>query len=418
MGIFGKRKAGTGVEELQQPGKEHIQNLAPFEGIEEAALNRIAAASVIESVRARAVIQIQPESLVFLHRGELNLEREGRPRFVLKTGKPASAFPLPSDPDYRITASTGSQLFKVPARFMVLAAGKVPAQTDTSWRETNTEDPLWQDFYHELKSGQCELPSMPDLAHRIGMVIDDPTTASEHIARVIQTDPALAARVMSVVNSAAYNTGPAIQSLSQAVSRLGRDKIRNLVFSFIVKNIFRTNSTKLKQRMQALWAHSCHVGAIASILAKNTPGLDAERALLAGLVHDIGVVPVLDKARQNPRLLEDIDMLDKITAQLRGEIGGLTMRQLGFDREFIDIAARAEDWMRAGEAVPDYLDVVLLAQLHAFVGTPRMQHVPRIDKIPAFRKLAGGELSPGGSMAIIEGAHREIAELRSLLESG
>jgi HD-like signal output (HDOD) protein len=417
MGIFGKRKAEAGEVAAPQPGREQIQNLAPFEALGEPALSRIAEASLIDSVRARAVVAILPETLVFLHRGELALERQGHPRLLLKDSQPGSAFPLPGDPAYRITAQTPCQLLKVPSRFTVLAAGKAQHESDTSWRETNTEDTLYQDFYHELKSGNCELPSMPDLAPRIGAVIDDPTTASEHIARVIQTDPALAARVMSVVNSAAYNTGPAIQNLSQAVSRIGRKQIRNLVFSFIVKGMFRTKSTKLKKRMQALWSHSCHVGAIAAILAKQTPGLDAERALLAGLVHDIGVVPVLDKARQYPRLLDDPEMLDQIAAQLRGEIGVLTLRQLGFDKEFIDIAARAEDWMRAGEAVPDYLDVVLLAQLHALVGTPQMHDVPRIDKIPAFRKLAGGALSPRGSMAIIDGAQRDIEELRSLLET-
>lgn len=412
MAIFGnKRKAAVKLP----VEKGQIQRLAPFEMITEAGLSRIAEAASIEVIGAGSTVTIHPEALVFLHRGKLALTLEGRPRYVLVDTQPASAFTLPGDPAYRITALTKCELLKVPSRFMVLAANAVSNQGDTRWREADTEDTLYLDFYHELKSGQCELPSMPDLARRIGEVIDDPTTASEHIARVIQSDPALAARVMSVVNSAACKSGASIQNLPQAVSQLGREYIRNLVFSFIVKGMFQTGSGKLKKRMLALWTHSCHVGAIASILAKHTPGLDPERALLAGLVHDIGVVSVLDKARQYPRLLENIDKLDQITHQVRGEMGVLTLRQWGFDKTFMDVAARAEDWMRSGDAVPDYLDVVLLAQLHAFVGTPRMKDAPRIDQIPAFRKLAGGALSPRGSMAVIDGAQREIEELRSLL---
>jgi len=420
--MFGTHNTEAKLDGQRHPDTGAIRRLAAFRHLDDARLRQIGAAALLEAVPQGAWQPGAPgEDKVFLGRGTLQLEREGHTAQRVSDSQPASVYPLPADERIRISAVTPCELIRVPARFMVLAqnGGSRNLQQDhgIECREGDIEDQLYLDFYQQLKAGKCELPSMPDLARRIGEVIDDPSTASEHIARVIQTDPALAARVMSVVNSAAYNTGRPITKLSQAVSRLGREQIRNLVYSFIIKGIFETDSALLKQRMQTLWAHSCHVAAIAALLARHTPGLDSERALLAGLIHDIGVVPVLDQARHQPELLENPSLLERVIDELRGEIGALTMRQWGFGQDMIDIAAQAEDWSRQGTVIPDYLDVVLLAQMHAFIGTPRMAELPRIDQLPAFHKVVGGELTPRGSLHVIEAAKSEIDELRRLLEA-
>ncbi len=417
MGLFGKRKFPDDGEP-QVPSAEDIKKLVPFAKLNPKQLHQVAEAALFERIPGGPINTGDPEGLVFLHRGRAAVETQGQPRQLLSSDLPASEFALPRGRGLRVHALTPCTLLKIPSRFLVLAGGKLAPKHPIDWRESDTGEQPLLNFYYDIKNGNCELPSMPDLATRIGKVIDDPSTASERIARVIQSDPALATRVMSVVNSASYNTGQPIQNLSQAVSRLGREHIRNLVFSFIVKGMFRTDCTKLKKRMAALWAHSCHVGAIAAILAKHTPGLDPERALLAGLVHDVGIIPILDRAREHPEVLDDPEVLDRLIDQLRDEIGVQTMRHWGFDQQFIDIAARAEDWQRPGDAIPDYVDVVILAQLHAYIGTSRMAELPRIDEVPAFRKLAGGTLTPRGSMMIIDNASREIEELRRLLSAG
>jgi hypothetical protein len=63
----------------------------------------------------------------------------------------------------------------------------------------------------------------------------------------------------------------------------------------------------------------------------------------------------------------------------------------------------------------DYVDLVVLAQLHAFIGTKRMQQLPRLDLVPAFHKLALGKLTPRFSLHILENAKQNIQELQALL---
>lgn len=403
----------TGSAKSQQATLELLRSLQPFRGKPDVVLQRLLdqAQRLNLDKGAWKPAQTGPEQL-FLISGKLQITDQHDNSFTLDAAMSAARFPLPDPAQHRFKALS-------PCQVLGLEAEKAPYRYEDTLiqcEEGGIEDQIYYDFYRTLQQGQCELPSMPDLAVRIGLAIDDPNTQSEDIARIIQSDPALTARIISVVNSAAFGSGQPITDLPQAVTRLGRAQIRSLVFSCIVKGLFRTDSKALQSRMHELWAHSCHVAAISFLLAKHTKGLSPERAMLAGLVHDIGIIPILGEARNHPQLLAKIELLDKAIDNLRAEMGSLTLRQWHLDSNLSEIALHAEDWQRIGSAVPDYIDVVQLAQLHAYIGTPRMSRLPRIDQIPAFEKLMLGELTPRKSLAILDEAEQDISEVRHLLE--
>ena len=353
----------------------------------------------------------------YLLRGELAIERDGRLRYRLRAEDPAAAFPLPLAPGDAYRLHEPGRLLQIPARYLNLVqAQRGEDDTAIQLHEDDDEAALYIRFREELAQGQFALPAMPDLAIRIGKALDDPHTVNEDIARLIQLDPALSARVMRVVNSAAFAGGVPAGTLHQAVSRLGRQQVRNLVFSCIIKDLFRTGSPVLRARLDALWEHSRRVAAISALLARFTPGLDADRGLLAGLVHDIGAIPLLHAARDMPELIAAPAVLDRLVTEMKGEIGRMTLRHWRFDDELAELAHQAEHWHRLGSCVPDYLDVVLVAQLHAEVGRGTGTRLPAIDAIPAFRKLALGRLTPRASIAVLEESAREIAEIEELLD--
>lgn len=390
-----------------------LKGLAPLRDRPEAHLDRLLEqASQIGIDKGNWSPTEADKGLFFLLQGKLQISDDHGTHFTLDHKLPATRFPLPAADHYRFKALTPCQLIRLTPEKEKYRYEDTLIQCE----EGGVEDRIYYDFYRTLQQGQCELPSMPDLAVRIGLAIDDPDTQNEDIARIIQSDPALTARIISVVNSAAFGCGQSITDLPQAVARLGRQQIRSLVFSCIVKGLFRTDSKALQSRMRELWSHSCHVAAISFLLAKHTPGLSPERAMLAGLVHDIGIIPILGEARNHPQLLAKIELLDQAIESLRAEIGALTLRQWHLDGDLSDIALHAEDWQRTGTALPDYVDVVQLAQLHAYVGTPRMRNLPHIDQLPAFEKLMLGELTPRRSLALIDEAEHDISEVRHLLE--
>jgi HD-like signal output (HDOD) protein len=268
-----------------------------------------------------------------------------------------------------------------------------------------------------LQSNQCELPTLPDLAIKISRAIDDPETTNQDVARLIQIDPALSARVLSVVNSAAFGAMGKITSIQQAAGRLGRNKVRSLVYSCLLKSIFSIEFPALKTTMQALWQHSAEVAALAFVLGRATPGIDPEQAMLAGLVHDIGAIAVICAAGQFPVLAERHELLDFATGELRVELGLRVLNQWGLEGELGDAVRDAENWWRTGSAIAETADVVMLAQMHAMIGTPTRRRLPPLGQVPAFSKLAGGELSPRASLNLLELAAAEVREVHALISA-
>lgn len=399
-----------------KPDIRDIESLATFGNLPEAMLRNIAEHSRFVEFENGDWPPAEAGWQRFLQQGELLLEHLSGTRHRLRTGDPGTGYPLPGDADWKIRALDSARLVEIPGRYLELCREQhASSGSNIELHEDDAEAQLYLEFHRELTQGNYELPALPDLAIRIGKAMDDPDTNNEDIARLVQLDPALSARLMSVVNSAAFAGSTPISSLQQAVARLGRQQVRNLVFSCIIKDLFRTESAPLRRMMKTLWTHSCRVAAICSVLARFTPGLDPDRALLAGLVHDIGVIPLLHTASNMPALAGNTRVLQRLITEMKAEVGQLTLQTWHFDPELCQLARHAENWHRIGTAIADYTDVVLVAQLHAFVGQHEPGDHPPIDAIPAFRKLALGKLTPRHSIGVLDKAAHEIDEVERLL---
>jgi HD-like signal output (HDOD) protein len=303
----------------------------------------------------------------------------------------------------------------VAIRRLSAAGDEYGRQVQEPGNASDSEASLYWRFHSEIEEGRVELPSLPDVAIRIAKVINDSNTDSRDIARVVQADPTVAARVVSVANSAAYRGKSPIDNLPDAVSRLGRNVTYHLVISFVLCKLFHSRSQLLKQRMSRLWQHSAYVAALCHELARITPGLEPAQAMLCGLLHDIGALAILGAARKKPELEQNPQLLDQVLGNLKADVGGMVLRKWEFPDYFVQAALHAEEWMRDISDDPDYVDLLLVAQLHSYVGTARMQSLPRLDLVPAFHKLALGQLTPRHSIGLLENAKEQIRELREML---
>lgn len=355
---------------------------------------------------------------VFLQSGTLQIQTHTGYVLLLKAGTPQARYPVPLKPEIvSLYAPEPCSFLTVPKSADPVSpavAGPQPEQPQM----TASESRALADLRAYFRNEHCELPSLPDLALKIGKAIDNPDNANDDIARLIQLDPALTARIISVVNSAAFGGVNKIQSIQQATARLGRSKVRSLVYSCLLKSIFKINSGTLKRRMETLWHHSAYVAALSFVLGRETPGIDPEQALLAGLIHDIGAVAVIGGINRFPVLAEREELLDFVIASSRVEVGVLTLKQWGLEEELQDVVKHAENWHRTGTAIPENTDVVILAQLHSLIGSRVQTGLPRIDAVPAYSKLAHGELTPHHSLAILEEAEADVSEVRALISAG
>lgn len=398
---------------------EELGVLLPYAGLPQVALESAAAISAHIEVEPGLIDgELPTDQSVFLQRGSLQLQTANGCMLHLDAGTPRAALPLPPRTALSsLYASETSRFVVVPKSVEPATMGlpSVPsARPDLDSEETEALERLKADFGKD----RCELPSLPDLALKIGRAIDDAENGNHDIARLIQLDPVLTARIISVVNSAAFGGAQKISNTHQATARLGRRKVRSLVYSCLLKSLFKVQANALKRRMEDLWQHSAYVAALSFVLGRETPGIDPEQALLAGLVHDIGAVAVIGGIKRYPVLAQRPAVLDYAIDSLRREAGALTLHQWKLEDIFQEVVSNASNWYRIGCAIPDNVDIVLVARLHALIGTPVQAELPRIDEIPAFSKLAHGELTPRHSLALLESAEADVREVRALISSG
>lgn len=145
--------------------------------------------------------------------------------------------------------------------------------------------------------GVRDLPTLPLILDKLRALISDPNTDAKRIAKVIEDDPAMMARIMKVVNSALYGATGRITSLQLAIARLGFRSINNIAISTSVFDAFKGNSNSRFNRVE-FWRHSVSTGiASAAVLETCRRNLnfryEKELLHLAGLIHDIGKL-VLD----------------------------------------------------------------------------------------------------------------------------
>lgn len=280
-----------------------------------------------------------------------------------------------------------------------------------------TESELKDGLLNDLKNNSLTLPSLPDVAIRIGKALNDEVTDAKRIAKIIQTDVAMTAKIIRVANSALYGGSAPIVNCTAAVVRLGAQTTHRLILSFALRELFKSRSPIVQAHMQRLWDHSRQVAAICYVLSKITKQLNPEEAMLAGLLHDIGEVVILSYAERFPGVSNDEFQLDHVTSDLSGAIGSMVLRNWGFVDELTQVPEEAENWKRDEAKEADYADLVIIAQLHSFIGTPKMSTVPVIDQIPAFKKLDLGELTPKKSLKILSLASKQVAAAEALLST-
>ncbi len=162
--------------------------------------------------------------------------------------------------------------------------------------ETDMSDHLtFPDRLAQVFGRKEQLPTLPALLVQVQQALANEMGGLQELARVIERDPPLAARMLRVANSAAFSSGAEVTTITAAVARLGMKHVRSLVMAVGVVRAFGGRDSSLDHARY--WEHSAAVGLVAERLAqlsKRNAGVDGAEAYVAGLLHDVGLL-VLDQ---------------------------------------------------------------------------------------------------------------------------
>lgn len=138
-----------------------------------------------------------------------------------------------------------------------------------------------------------DLPTIPVVATKVLQLMEDENSTAEDLARVVESDPGVAARVLKISNSSFYGAQRQILTLPHAIMMLGFVTLKSVVVAASVKQVYQPYGLTEK----LLWEHSFGAGLAARIIAQDLRRINPDEAFLGGLFHDIGkqIMNYLDK---------------------------------------------------------------------------------------------------------------------------
>lgn len=363
---------------------------------------------------------------LFLLEGEVELSaRDGRTSTIAAESDAACSPIARLQPRmYSVTATRPVRLMAVAQDLLNHLLRTAPTEELTEASEIDAdrgEDDtpahnLLMEFYADLRANRLRLPSVPDVAFRVRRATERENATADDMAQVVSADPSIAAKLIRACNSALYRGVNDTRTVREAVVRLGTRTTRQLVTMFAMREVFRADHQGLQARMDELWQHSREVAALCWVLADAATRLDPEEAMLAGLLHDIGMIPVVVFADQHARLAGDLTEVSHVVEALRGDVGAAVLENWGFPEAFVRSARQAESWSyEAMEEEPQLVDVVIVAQLHAMIHDQQNDGLPHFAEVPAYRRLGELELNASRSLELLHQARDRVSELQSLL---
>ncbi len=135
-----------------------------------------------------------------------------------------------------------------------------------------------------------DVSTIPAVALRVMEVAADPESGAADLRAAVESDPALSARVLRCVNSAAFGLRTEIENLNQAVAYLGFNQIRDLAVTATVSTMFRSKERINHYDRAGLWRHMVATGVAARMIAARTKVEGFDNAFLSGLLHDLGII--------------------------------------------------------------------------------------------------------------------------------
>ncbi len=203
-------------------------------------------------------------------------------------------------------------------------------------------DKVQQDLIRAIDQDELVLPTLPEVALQVREAAGDPDVSIQALSKVIGNDAALTARIIRVVNSPLLRSPKEITDLQMAISRLGINYTCNLATGLAMEQMFQATTDVVDRKMREVWNKSTEIAGICHVLARHYTRLAPDQATLAGLVHQIGVLPILTYAEDHNELLSDSISLSHVIERIHPLIGERILKAWDFPRR--SPRSRASTW--------------------------------------------------------------------------
>ena len=414
MGSFFKRKKQSNSPDnkiSEEISFETLKQLIPIRNLSDDKLRSYALENKAEVLSAGEIIfsiNEVSDTAIYLLKGVVSLSDGRSSEFETNSTDEKAKFPLSSGIKHTTTATAKSDvsILRVSKKIMSLNSKtqhafelEIPGQLN--------QNRILQLFSQYFDEGELDIPSLPAIAINLRQAMEKEVGVDE-VVQIVQLDPVISAKLIDVANCPLYITVVPTKSCFDAVKKIGVNATRSLVTSLSIKNIFKSDSVKIKVLLNDLWKNSLQLSSLSYVLAAESKQKKPEEALLAGLVCDIGAIPFFNFIANLPAEYYNEEEIKEALPIVKPVVGASILKNWGFAEEFIQVALFSDDWYQDTEESLSYTDIVVLSRLHSKIGKKELAGIPPITSIPAASKLKNFELSPENSLRILHDAHDKI----------
>lgn len=233
----------------------------------------------------------------------------------------------------------------------------------------STENALLTILVEKIKSDSLVLPTLPEIAIKIRETADDPDVNLTAMAQAIGHDPALSARMVKVANSAFMGRSVKVETLNQAVTRIGLRQIKNIATAIAMEQLFVSKNDLVREQMEKTWHKTVNVACVAMACLQiwlqdnKRTSLNVDTLTLIALVHSIGVLPILTEAERHEEVFANPAFLEAAIKRMAGKLGGAIMRSWEFTGDLVSVTENWNDMSFQTEDV-SYLDFIRIGAIY------------------------------------------------------
>jgi len=272
----------------------------------------------------------------------------------------------------------------------------------------------------DLKDARFELPAFPEAVLRVQRALQSPDTSASDIVAILSSDPGLAANVLRIANSASFRPASGeITDLRNAVSRLGFNMVRTVAVEFAMRQLRRRDvqSPVAKNEIETIWRDSLKVASLCYVMAKHYTRVNADQALLTGLLHGLGRLYIVMRAEE----MKDVSAVDirEVAHGWQATIGKSILESWGLP-EPLQHALEHQDDVESTPAGTDEsggpgvaVGAVTLTDILIAAKVLIAEREATDADVPALRWL--NAMKSRGAAAVLEDHDEEIQSLRASL---
>jgi HD-like signal output (HDOD) protein len=249
---------------------------------------------------------------------------------------------------------------------------------------------LVAELARSLADNDLKLPSLPEVALKIRNALSNEDVSVAEISRLLGSDPALAARIVKIANSALFYRGSKpITSVSAAVSQLGQRMVRNVALSYAAQQVFiGYGSEPVRAFLASIWQHSVHTAALAHMLARVRTKLNPDDAFLAGLLHEVGKLYILMRVNDKIERLESEAAFRAVVDEWHPRLGRAVIESWGLPPDLAIAVGEHQACALEAPEPPQLTDVVAVANYLAENSEAACADEHYFDKAPNLGSLA------------------------------